>query len=355
MAEVLALRERFAHMSAVSGYDALFDHLPSAIKLHSVFCNFKKMYARGLGRLLQKTAKLANGSGFYNAQSVEAEMRLVISALRHKPSLIHYSYGEPYLGFTGLLKTAFSGPVVVTNHQPVSWWKQNQYFLKKYSHVEQAICLDEYARDYFNSLLPGKAVYIPHGVSTDFYHPMVNGVKKDGIFRIVFAGRYLRDTATLAKVVKNISASSIPVHFDMVYSGKASLRGTPLEALKDVSAITWHTSVPETELRHIYQRADCCLIPLLDCSANNAILEAMACGLPIISTDLQAIHSYLDNSMALLGRQHNSEDLCSMIQLLYENENLRVQMGQNARSKAENSFSWQSVAGQTAALFNTLS
>ena len=354
MVKVLALRERFEHISKLSGYDALFGHLPPGIAVDSIFGNFKKMYPRGAGRLLQTASKLANASSSYNAQSVEAEARVYWSLLRHKYDLVHYTHSEPYWGFGSALKKFTKAKFVATNHQPVSWWKDNIKLFPKFNSFDAVICLTEYDRDYFNSNLTGKAVCIPHGVDIDFYRP--NGVERvPGMpFSIIFAGRYLRDTATLAKAVQLLSSSSMKIRFDIVYSEKSQLKGTPMDDIKDLPTVTWHTGIPESKLLELYQSADCCLVPLLDCTANNAILEAMACGVPIVSTDLPSVKTYLDDSMSILGRAGNPGDLYEAVEKLYASDKLRSGMALKARRRAEEKFDWNVVAQQTVALFSSL-
>src|ERR1700743_1496375 len=104
MVRVLALREKFTHMASVSGYDALYNHFPAEVHIDSIFCNFKKMYPRGIGRVLETASKLVSKSGFYNAQSVEAESRLLAKSVKEKYNVIHYTYGESYFGLPGITK-----------------------------------------------------------------------------------------------------------------------------------------------------------------------------------------------------------------------------------------------------------
>jgi glycosyltransferase involved in cell wall biosynthesis len=351
MVRVLALRERFEHISKESGYDALFHHLPADIRVDSVFCNFKKMYPRGIGRIWQTAAKYAHGSSSYNAQSAEAELKLFSKLIAHRYDLVHYTHAEPYLGFGA---RRIKMPIVATNHQPVSWWKQNTALFEKYENVKQVICLTDFDRDYFNEQITGKAVCIPHGVDTEYYHPL-NQKKENEAFTIIFSGRYLRDVATLAKAVIALSSLQLKIRFDIVYTAKSTVKGTPMEQIAGLPDVTWHTNVPEEDLRRLYQNADCCMIPLLDCTANNAILEAMACGLPLISTDLAPIRTYLDKNNAVMGRSNNAGDLVAAVEQLYNDKTQRAKMAVASRRRAVELFDWKIIAGQTARLFTSLS
>jgi glycosyltransferase involved in cell wall biosynthesis len=353
--KVLALREKFAHMSNFSGYDVLYHHLPDNIKTDSIFCNFQKMYPRGTGRLLSTTSKLISVSGFYNAQSVEAEFKLLIKSIKNKYDIIHYAYGEPYYGFGNILKKITKTPIVVTIHQPVTWWKAHEGLLKNYTSANTVITLSEYDRDYINANIPAKAICIPHGIDTGFYKPLqLYKNKQNENFKVIFAGRYLRDMVTLAAVIKKLSTSSITFHFDIVYFDKTHVLEPYLIEIMAMPNIKWHVNISEYELLSLYQNADCCLIPLEDSTANNALLEAMACGLPIVSTNLPSIKTYLDDSMSILGRKNNADDLCDALIFLYHDKGKKSIMGINARNKALNNFDWVIIANKTAEVFKSL-
>ena len=355
MVRVLALREKFDHMSTHSGYDALYHHLPARIHIDSIFCNFKKTYPRGIGRLLSTASKFTSSSAFYNAQSFDVESRTAAKSLTGKYDIIHYAYGETYFGLGSILKKITKSGIIVTNHQPVSWWKAHLPLFKKYNKATKVIVLSEYDREYFNSQIPDKAICIPHGVDTNFYKPSPFKKTADEKFRIIFTGRYLRDMSTLASVIKKLSASYRHFYFDVVYLNKKGIWQPFLIEIMNLPNVNWHSDVSDKELLNLYQQADCLLIPLEDCTANNAILEAMACGLPVVSTDLPAIKTYLDDSMSILGRKSNPDDLCEALITLYNDKSKREAMAINAHHKAVNYFDWNIIANHTTALFESFS
>ena len=80
-----------------------------------------------------------------------------------------------------------------------------------------------------------------------------------------------------------------------------------------------------------------------------APLEAMACGLPIIGTDIPAMLDILPKGSASGGLIVPREDptaLAEAIQHLLENPDLRRELGQNARRNVEERFSIATVGRQ---------
>lgn len=84
------------------------------------------------------------------------------------------------------------------------------------------------------------------------------------------------------------------------------------------------------------------------------ILEAMACGVPIVASKIGGIPDIVkDGENGLLVPPGDSEALADAIIYLLENEDIRVKMGKNGRKKVKD-YSWDKVAEKTENIYLSL-
>jgi glycosyltransferase involved in cell wall biosynthesis len=114
-----------------------------------------------------------------------------------------------------------------------------------------------------------------------------------------------------------------------------------------------HRDIDDQALRRTYQQADVLFLPLLDATANNALLEGMACGLPVVSTDLPAVRAYVGDGGALLVPAGSVDGYAQALLALQADPARRRALAQGARRRAEE-LDWSVVAQSYADLYREL-
>ena len=94
-------------------------------------------------------------------------------------------------------------------------------------------------------------------------------------------------------------------------------------------------SLPHEKVALYLNAADVFVLPSLAEGCSNSIVEALACGLPIISSDLSFNYDILDNSNAILIDPNNVEAIKNAILKLRDNDELREGMAVNSLCKVK--------------------
>ena len=103
-----------------------------------------------------------------------------------------------------------------------------------------------------------------------------------------------------------------------------------------------YEDVPE-----IYKKADVFASPTYAEGFSNTILEAMAAGLPIVSTESVGVVDCLrDNDNGLLVEIGNGNKLEFALRSLLDDENLRKTLAQNALDEVRQVYSWEKIGRQ---------
>jgi len=105
----------------------------------------------------------------------------------------------------------------------------------------------------------------------------------------------------------------------------------------------------------ILSQSDIFVLPSRSEGMSNALLEAMAHGLPCIVTDIAGNNEVIrHNENGLLVQPDDDNDLAAAIGSLVVDEKLRQRLGQNAIKTVEEKYSLDSVANQYMALYADL-
>jgi glycosyltransferase involved in cell wall biosynthesis len=79
----------------------------------------------------------------------------------------------------------------------------------------------------------------------------------------------------------------------------------------------------------------------------NTVLEAMACGLPIVGTQAPGLHELVQESVnGYLVPMKDTAALAEALALLIDNGYERRRMGRQSRLLVERQFAWEQIAAQ---------
>ena len=214
---------------------------------------------------------------------------------------------------------------------------QNKNWLQE--HVQQVVCVSTKNKEESISLglaKEEKCSVIPNAYNPkDFYHEDGTLMRKQlkinkDDFVVSFCGRWneRKGVFRLDEVLKRLNNPHI----------KAIYIGSPMDNCKDepdYERIAFKGQLPHKEIVHYLNAADVFILPSLAEGCPNSVIEAMGCGLPIISSDLPFNYDILNIQNSILINPNNIDDIAKAIDKLYNNSYLRSKLANGALETAE--------------------
>ncbi len=117
-----------------------------------------------------------------------------------------------------------------------------------------------------------------------------------------------------------------------------------LDISERVNFLGWQ---PQADLAQGYHRANVFLFPSRHEGMPNAVLEAMASGLPVVATRIAGSEELvLDGETGVLVTPEDVNALRDGLRRLLTDAQMRERMGHASRLRVEREYSWESVARQ---------
>lgn len=335
---------RMSAHSGHSGYDRLADYMNAGQIAPPEMLSFSdRLIGRCFRRLIENS-----GSIWYHRSEFLSEIKAAKQWLKSNQVVFHYVYGENSYRYMGKLKNLRpENRIVCTFHTPPEKFQAVVKNTEPLKSIDAVIVMAESQIDFFVGLLGHNNVwFVPHGIDVEFFRPAPEFKSINGALNCLFVGSHLRDFDTLKKVVEISEGDGHNVIFHILINQEKTLR------FKNFNNVRLYSKVSEQELLKLYQSADLLVLPLIDCTANNSILEAIACGLPVVTTDLPGTRNYLTDDCALFVPPGDAacmvDAICRMKDIGY-----RQWLSDNCRQHAQR-FDWRVIADQLMGCYSRL-
>ena len=186
----------------------------------------------------------------------------------------------------------------------------------------------------FKELPKSKAIYLPNGVDTNFFRPTKIKPKHKRI-QVLSVGRLEKQ-----KNFENLIKAMSKVNADLTIVGSGSLKSHLMQIAKQQKVnLKIIDKVENTKMPKIYNQADIFVLPSYLEGSPKVLMEAMACGLPVVATDNEGNKDIINNGENGLLVNESIEGLSSGIKTILENKNLMEKLRKKARKKIEKDFS----------------
>ena len=206
-------------------------------------------------------------------------------------------------------------------------------------HVQHVICVS--SKNKQESIETGLAkeencVVLPNAYnSTEFYIENGNEMRKHlGLsrndFTIAFCGRW-NERKGIFRLDAALKKLNNP-HIKAIYIGNL-MDNSKVEP--DYTQIVFKGQLPHNEIVHYLNAADVFVLPSEAEGCPNSVIEAMACGLPVISSDLPFNYDILNSNNSILLDPNDVNMIAEKIDLLYQDRQLCRKLASGAINSAQ--------------------
>ncbi|MFD1571297.1 glycosyltransferase family 4 protein [Halorubrum laminariae] len=252
-------------------------------------------------------------------------------------------------------------PVVVTNHGLVSQtapgWIQSIFnsTLGKFTFeaADVVLCYTDTDRKRLEKKNIGTDLEVIHnGIDCTRFTPN-NGTSKK---QILFVGR-LKPGKGVDDLVQSFGELSEDYPgWELHIVGDGPLLPDLKEEAEQLgvsSSVTFHGEVPNERLPHLYQTASIFTLPSYSEGLPRTVLEAMACGTPVVTSELEQLQALVKDA-GLTAPAGEPQKLASALANLVENPRMRREFGSIGRERVEENYSWEDTVRQTTEVYKEL-
>ncbi len=192
-----------------------------------------------------------------------------------------------------------------------------------------------------------KLVFLPIGVNTKLFYKTKSEQKDSSCLKIISVGRLIshKDYPTLFKSVEHLTKTE-KIDLKLTIVGKGELKSEleqQIEAMKLADVIELIDHVDFETLKDHYNENDIFVLSSIREAMGAVVLEAMACGLPVIVSDAGGAPDFVsDGKNGFVFEKGNYLDLADKIYQLNDN-NLRKEFAQESTRMIEDTFDWDIV------------
>ncbi|MFP5319234.1 MAG: glycosyltransferase family 4 protein [Acidimicrobiia bacterium] len=310
-------------------------------------------------------------AGFPEPLTFSIRVRRLLRERRDRFDIVHDNQCLGY-GILGLVRDGF--PLVATLHHPITvdrrldlaqatdWQRRVTLrrwygFLRMQKRVVRRLpriltVSESSARDACREMgaRRDRVAVVPVGVDTALFHPMPEVRRVPG--RLLTTASADVPMKGLLPLLEALAKVRTERHAELVIVGRpraGSLVPAAIERLGLEGAVTVAGVVPAERLVELYAEAEVAVVPSLYEGFSLPAVEAMACGVPLVSTTGGALPEVVgrDGETALLVPPGDPGALAGALLRALDDPPLRERLGEAGRRRVLDRYSWRATAEAT--------
>jgi glycosyltransferase involved in cell wall biosynthesis len=205
-----------------------------------------------------------------------------------------------------------------------------------------------------------KVMELPFGIPEEFSRPIeIRRGKIEDPLKLVFvaaldSSHYFKGLENLLKAIASVKSKQ---KIELAIIGEGDMRGfyeSEVKTLGIKSLVTFKGKVSDEDLKKTYHWGDITVLPSIDRSESFGLVlaESMACGTPVIASELPGVRSLVSQSQTgVLVKPNDVDDLAKAILYMGNNRPRLKRMGENASFAIEENHRWPVIIDKLEALY----
>lgn len=346
--QVAVLTSRFKGLPRREVVDNYEVHRVSVLRRHVYRCSILEMFS-------------------FVANGIIPSLRL---ARQFRPDLVHIHSGFPTGPLGYWLRLACGIPYIITLHggEVPGFLPEEVGTLHKvlapatrivWNSAAAVVAVSDGLRDLSLQAVPSVSIeVIPNGVDCECFSPAETPKRPTTPVQLLFVGRVVRQKGLsyLLDALATIKAQGI-VDWELRIVGDGPLRSRLEEQAvqtgidDSVEFVGW---LPFERIPAEIQSADIFVLPSIIEGMPLVLLQAMACGLPVLATEVSGTIDLVEpGKNGLLVPAQDAMALAEALTLLLADQSLRNQMGKRSREIAR-TMDWSEIASSYYALYQSV-